>query len=134
MQLSTCVDNQPWTCSVWFAADDDLNIYWFSSTTRRHSEEVLKNPNVSGAMALPHTPADTPRAVQFEGVAEMLVNEADVRKAMSVYVGRIFPQEQVDELMADEEKPHKFYRIRPTKFVLFDGVNFPGEWRQEYIV
>lgn len=32
MQLVTSVDGQPWVCSVWFATDDELNIYWFSST------------------------------------------------------------------------------------------------------
>lgn len=34
--------------------------------------------------------------------------------------------------MEDEKKPHKFYRIKPTQFVLFDAVNFEDNWRQEY--
>lgn len=56
MQLSTSINNQSWTCSVWFASDEDLNIYWFSSTKRRHSKEVMKNSKVSAAIVLPHTP------------------------------------------------------------------------------
>ncbi len=131
MQLATASDNQPWTCSVWFAADEDLNIYWFSATGRRHSEEVSKNPKVAGAIVLPHTPADPPRGLQFEGVAELLTDQADIDKAISVYQGRIFSKKQIDEFVEDDEKPHSFYKIKPSQFVLFDVVNFPENPRQE---
>lgn len=132
MQLATSVDNQPWICSVWFAADQDLNIYWFSSTTRRHSGEVIKNQKVAVAMVLPHTPKDPPRGLQLQGIAEALTEQADINKAISVYADRIFPKETIEELMQDKEKLHKFYRIKPTQFVLFDAINFGEYWRQEY--
>lgn len=131
MQLATSSDNQPWVCSVWFAADSDLNIYWFSSITRRHSKELLKNKKVAGAIALPQAPDDPPRGLQFQGIAELLENERDIDKAISVYEGRIFSKEKIEELINHKEKPHKFYRIKPTKFVLFDAVNFPDNSRQE---
>jgi len=134
MQLSTEADGQPWTCSVWFAADSDLNIYWFSSTTRRHSKEVMKNPKVAAAIVLPHTPEEKPRGLQLEGIAELLTNPKDIEKASSVYEGRIFSKDTVDEFMNFEDKPHRFYRIKPNSFVLFDVVNFPDESRQEYKV
>lgn len=130
MQLATSVDGQPWVCSVWFAADEDLNIYWFSSTARRHSGEVVRNNKVAGAMALPHTPADKPRGLQFEGVAEILTKEEDIDKAISVYKDRIFPLATIQDFIAN--KNHRFYRIRPTRFVLFDTVNFPDDSRQEF--
>lgn len=132
MQLATAIDNQPWVCNVWFAADDDLNIYWFSSATRRHSDEVMKNQKVAAAMVLPHTPKDPPRGLQLQGVAEMLTKQKDIDKAISVYKDRIFPRETINELMANSQKPHTFYRITPKQFVLFDAVNFGDNWRQEY--
>lgn len=134
MQLATSVDNQPWVCSVWFAADNDLNIYWFSSTTRRHSNEVVKNQKVAAAIALPQTPEDPPRGLQFQGTAELLTDQEDIDKAISIYAGRIFSKETIKEFMKNREKPHKFYRIKPTQFVLFDVVNFPDNSRQEYNV
>ncbi len=67
MQLATSVDNQPWVCSVWFATDAGLNIYFFSATARRHSKEVVKNNKVAGAIVLPQTPNDPPRGLQFQG-------------------------------------------------------------------
>ena len=132
MQLSTAVGNQPWVCNVWFAADNDFNIYWFSSVDRRHSEEVRKNPKVAAAICLPQTPKDTPRGLRLEGVAEELNSEKDIAKARSVYENRIFDTKTTDKLMAHPEKPHKFYRIKPKLFVLFDAFNFPDESRQEW--
>lgn len=132
MQLSTSIDNQPWVCSVWFAADEELNIYWFSSTTRRHSGEVMKNNKVAAAIVLPQTPEDPPRGLQLQGEAKMLAKKADIDKAISVYVDRIFPIEKIEEFMNHKEKPHRFYRIKPTQFVLFDVVNFPDNSRQEF--
>lgn len=132
MQLATSSDNQPWVCNVWFAYDADLNIYWFSSTTRRHSKEVEKNNKVAGAIVLPQTPDDPPRGLQFQGKAEILTKVEDIEKAISVYQDRIFPKEDILDLMGDSEKPHSFYKITPTKFILFDAVNFGDNWRQEY--
>lgn len=132
MQLATALDNQPWVCNVWFAADEDLNIYWFSSTNRRHSLEVMENQKVSAAMALPHTPKDSPRGLQLQGIAQVLTEQTDIDKAISVYKDRIFPIETIEELMKSVEKPHQFYKIKPTQFVLFDAVNFGDNWRQEY--
>lgn len=130
MQLATSVNNQPWICSVWFATDENMNIYWLSSTTRRHSKEVLKNNKVAGAITLPQTPNDPPRGLQFQGIAKLLTEQKDIDKAMSVYAGRIFKKEDIIEFMENKEKPHRFYRIKPTQFVLFDAVNFPENSRQ----
>lgn len=132
MQLATVINNQPWVCSVWFAADEKLNIYWFSSITRRHSKEVMKNHKVAAAIVFPQTPSDRPRGLQLQGIAELLTKEKDINKAISIYAGRIFAKEKIKEFMQDDEKPHRFYKIKPTQFVLFDLVNFPNDPRQEY--
>lgn len=131
MQLATSVDDQPWVCSVWFASDDELNIYWFSSTNRRHSEELKKNNKVAGAFALPHEPSDPPRGLQFQGIAEELTDIGSIQRARSLYQGRIFDNQTIDSLINNPEKPHRFYRAKPTRFVLFDAVNFPENSRQE---
>ncbi len=131
MQLATSLDDQPWVCNVWFASDDDLNIYWFSSTNRRHSKEILGNNKVGAAIVLPQTPKDPPRGLQLQGVAQVLTKKEDIERAISVYRDRVFPIEDINELMEDEETPHKFYKITPNQFVLFDAVNFGDDWRQE---
>lgn len=131
MQLATSFGNQPWVCSVWFASDEDLDIYWISSENRRHSKEVMKNQKVAAAIVLPQTPQDVPRGLQFQGIAELLENEDDVDKAVALFSGRIFPKEKIKEFMDSKTNPHKFYRIKVEKFVLFDVANFPDNPRQE---
>lgn len=131
MQLATSLNNQPWVCSVWFTSDKNLNIYWFSSTTRRYSKEVINNPNVAGAIVLPQAPKDPPRGLQFQGTAKLLTKQADVEKTTALFEGRIFSKKQIKDLMANKNKPHRFYKIKPTQFVLFDAVNFPHNSRQE---
>lgn len=132
MQLATSLDDQPWICNVWFASDDNLNIYWFSSVSRRHSKEIIENNKVAAAIVLPQTPKDPPVGLQLQGIAEMLTKQGDIDKAISVYKDRIFPQETINKLMQDEETPHKFYKITPSQFVLFDAINFGDNWRQEF--
>lgn len=134
MQLATVSDGNPWVCSVWYAFDDDLNIYFFSAINRQHSLEIEKDNRVAGALAKPQTPQDTPRGLQFQGTATKLTDPEDIAKARAVYEGRIFDAQSIDKFMVHSERPHVFYKITPTKFVLFDAVNFPDNSRQEYEV
>lgn len=136
MQLCTVGESgDPWVCSVWQAADEDMNIYFFSSITRRHSQEIEKDSRIAGALALPHQPTDPhARGLQFEGTVQRLESEEERQTARKVYEGRIFNAEQINSLINDSEKPHEFYKITPKKFVLFDNKNFPDESRQEYVV
>jgi uncharacterized protein YhbP (UPF0306 family) len=132
MHLATVSGNQPWVCNVWFASDKDLNIYWLSSISRRHSVEVQANNLVSGGITTSLTPEDKPRGLQFQGVAEKLTREADVEKAVELYKDRIFPEKKIRDFMTMPDKPHNFYLIKPTLFVLFDVQNFPENPRQEW--
>jgi uncharacterized protein YhbP (UPF0306 family) len=134
MQLATLSeDGSPWMCSVWFGFDDDLNIYFFSATNRQHSQEIEKDNRVAGAIAKPHAVSDVPRAIQLKGTAEKLIDKNVIAHARSVYEDRIFDSATIDKLMVHPERPHVFYKIIPSKFVLFDAVNFPESSRQEYI-
>ena len=132
MQLATVKNGSPWVCSVWQAADEDLNIYFFSSITRRHSIEIESDQRIAGALALPQTTKDSPRGLQFEGTVEQLSDVGEVKFARSKYEGRIFDAESIDNFMNHEERPHRFYKITPSRFVLFDTANFPEDPRQEF--
>ena len=134
MQLCTVDNGNPWACTVWQASDDDLNIYFFAATNRRHSQEIAKDGRVAGALAVPQTPADKPRGLQFEGTACVIEDETEAAQARSMYQDRIFDADTIDKLIAHPDRPHKFYKITPKKFVLFDVVNFPQDSKQEYEV
>lgn len=131
MHLATVRDGQPWSCNVWFAADKDLNVYWFSSRNRRHSEDVERNPHVAASIWIPSEPSDESRGIQLEGTAERVTKPAEIAKAISVYAGKIFTLQAVKQYMANRNYPHHFYRIRPTSIVLFDTENYPEKSRRE---
>jgi uncharacterized protein YhbP (UPF0306 family) len=48
MSLATVSGTTPWVCEVHFAYDNDLNLYFRSLKSRRHSQEIASNPNVAG--------------------------------------------------------------------------------------
>lgn len=133
MQLATVGENGPWICSVWQAIDEHMNIYFLSATNRQHSLDIALNPHVAGALAKPHEVGDPARAIQFRGTANLLTGVDEIALARSVYEGRTFDAAQIETFMSDAERPHAFYKITPTKFVLFDTENFPENSRQEYI-
>lgn len=134
MQVSTAKDNQPWTCSVYFAYDNDLNLYWISTPQRRHSQEIRENEKVAGVIVVPHTPGDKVRGIQFQGVAELLTNSEKIQHAMDTYATRMGMKEERKQKIIQGKDNHVPYRIKPTTFVLFDEVNFPDNPRQEYTV
>lgn len=131
MHLSTIRDGKPWICNVWFAADKNMNIYWFSSRSRRHSEDVERNPHVAAGIWIPSEPSEESRGLQLEGVAERLTNPIDIAKAISVYAGKIFTRQAIKQYMSDRKSPHHFYRIKPSSIVLFDTLNYPDNSRRE---
>ena len=135
MQIATCVDDTPWCCTVYFAYDDDdWNLYWISKPEQRHSREISKNPRVAGAIAYDQQPPQrVVRGLQFEGTAELLMGREE-EKASKYYIKQLDREASLLEDIRSGTNPHKFYRIKPSKFVLFDRLNFPNKERQEYVV
>lgn len=133
MQLATCFKSQPWACTVYYAYDEDWNMYWISLPERRHSHDIAKNPKVAGTMAYsqePH-PKNGVRGLQFEGVARLLSGE-DEERASKLYIKQLKREATLLEDIRSGKNPHKFYMAKPTMFVLFDSVSFPEAPRQEY--
>ena len=125
MSLATCAGGKPWVCEVHFAYDDDLNFYFRSLTSRRHSQEINANPNVAGTIVTQHQLADKPRGIYFEGTAEMLDTDAE-RASVIKYFKRI----DADEAAVEEAKNpagHQFYKITVSKFYVFDSREHDGQ-------
>lgn len=131
MQVATAKDNQPWACSVYFAYDDKLNLYWISLPSTRHSEEIQNNEKVAGTIVLPHTPGDEVRGLQFEGVAKELTTGEEFHHALDTYAARMEMKDERKKTIAEGKDGHNLYMIKPTLFVLFDTLNFPVNPRQE---
>lgn len=120
MSLGTCVDNKPWVCEVHFAYDDDMNLYFGSDATRRHSQEIAINPNVSGTIHEPHTLEMKPRGLYFEGTAEMLTDVTSDHPAQKLFIERFdFPADRLPSAVANEGP--KYYKITVSDWYVFDA-------------
>lgn len=134
MQIATKINEQPWVCSVWYASDDQMNIYWMSATNRRHSKELEKNPKVGATISLQIPSNESPRGVQLQGIAQKLTKNDDIQKARSVFQDRVFDGRTIDSYLNNKKTTYAFYRLKPTLYVLYDAKHFPENPRQEFTV
>src|ERR1700754_2964088 len=119
MSLGTSSDNRPWVCEVHFVYDDDLNLYWRSMPSRRHSQEIAQNPNVAGNIVEQHAKNEKPRGLYFEGIAERL---HDVEPGG--WLHRLF-QDRLGDFAADlrdinDEDGRQFYKVNVADWYVFD--------------
>ncbi len=132
MQLATARDNQPWACNVHYFSDENLNLYWISTTDRRHSLEITDNPKVAAVVKIhENTPEENyVIGIAVEGVAE-LMPEFDEQIAIA-YGEKLIKGDTFVEDIRTGKKPFKFYKLTPTNFVLFDTQNAGDDPRQEW--
>jgi len=124
MSLGTCVDNRPWVCEVHFVYDDELNLYFRSLPSRRHSQEIAANPHVAGNIVTQHPIDLKPRGVYFEGTAEVLHAVDENHPAYMLFCDRLKKDSSIlDE--ARDPQGTQFYKITVSDFYLLDSREGP---------
>ncbi len=130
MQIATVGEAGPWICNVYFVADDNNNLYWTSARSRRHSKEILENPNVAATIV--HD-AKRKQAVQITGEAfDAWPNDLE-------YINNLYAQKfgdkptRMEEVMANTPDARAYWVLRPTYITLWDEVNFPDNPKQQII-
>ena len=129
MAICSSSNNKPWAATVFFAFGKDLNLYFFSTSKRRHSKEITANPNVAGVIAREHkeTLGEPSRGLQFEGECK-LVTEDEAKAAYELYQKRLPKITKFHDL---EDATEELYKVTVKNFVLFDTKNFPKNPRNE---
>lgn len=133
MSLGTSKNNIPWVCEVHYVYDDDLNLYFRSTPSRRHSLEIAENPNVAGNIIKQHEPGEKPRGIYFDGVAEMLTDVTEDDVAYKLYCERFGTTQSILE-EAKKEDGHKFYKITVNKYYIFDTIDSSPSKKYEFSV
>jgi uncharacterized protein YhbP (UPF0306 family) len=129
MSLATVRDNKPWVSEVHFAYDEELNLYWRSLRTRRHSQEISDNPHVAGNIIDKYAVGEPVVGIYFEGKAERLSPGADQDKAAKLLQTRIQAAPDIVEEAAREDG-HQFYKISVENWYAFG--RFGGESGQKF--
>lgn len=132
MQLATSANDEPWVCTVHFYSDDALNLYWISKPDRWHSWQISQNPQVAATILVHENTPDENYvvAVTVAGQAE-LVEPIDENVGQA-FIKKLNREATLLEDIASGRNPHKFYRLKPERLVLFDTKNFPADPRQEF--
>lgn len=129
MSLATVSGDKPWVCEVHFVYDDNLNLYWRSLKSRRHSQEIAANPNVAGNIVEQHTIDKIPHAIYFEGKAELIEDEVIIREVSSLFQARLGAGENIiDDALTDDG--HKFYKVTVENWYAFG--KFGGDKGQKH--
>lgn len=127
MQLATSADSQPWICTVYYAYDDELNIFWTSGRSRQHSLEIKNNPRVAITIV-----RDTERkqALQIVGTAQE-VDDSNLEKVHRIYTDRYGPMpDYLEDIRQHTPEGRAYWVFRPTTISIWDEVNFPDSPKQ----
>ena len=73
---------------LYYLADEDLRLYWFSSAASAHSKSLLKNPAVAVAVYRPSEGWREIRGVQMRGVAAVVADRSRRRAVAEAYAER----------------------------------------------
>jgi uncharacterized protein YhbP (UPF0306 family) len=130
MQIATVNGDQPWICTVYFVEDEQLNLYWLSLPTRRHSQDIKAHNKV--AVAIPIKTDQPVIGIQAEGTAEVVNEHETIAKIMKLYTVRYNVGKSFYNNFVAGKNEHCLYRFMPTNFVLFDEVTSQDNTRKEW--
>lgn len=135
MSLATTRGNKPWVCEVHYVYDDELNLYFCSKQSRRHSLEIADNSSVAGNIVKQHAVGEKVRGAYFEGSAELLDDVDEHHPAFKLYDERFGNGKEILEKIMTLDA-HKFYKITVNTWYIFDSVEsspsqkYELEWKQ----
>ena len=131
MQIATSDNGQPWVCTVYYVEDDKQNLYWLSLPTRRHSQEIASSSKI--AVAIPVKFDKNPIiGIQADGVAEVIDDAAIVSKIMQKYTAKYQTGKDFYDNFIAGKNQHRLYKFTPSKYFLFDEVNFSDGEKHEW--
>lgn len=130
MQLATVSGDQPWSCSLYYITDENLDLYWISTPDARHSKEIYKNKKVAASIPVKFDDL-TVVGLQVEGDSRLVENDNEIKKAIRIYTDKHNRGEDWYKDFIYGKNEHKLYKIKPRLFVLFDKENFPDDSRKE---
>jgi uncharacterized protein YhbP (UPF0306 family) len=85
MQLAT-VSKKPWICTLYYAIDAKMNIYFISDPGTKHCIDIKNNMNVACAIADSYQkPVDRKLGVQIAGTAKQVSNNMEIEHALKLW-------------------------------------------------
>jgi len=138
LTLATAFENRPWAASLFFASDDDLNLYFVSDHRTRHALNIEDGGNVVATVNADCALWAEVKGLQIEGTAGKVTGLARA-KALRVYLGKFHdvralfeaPQSDDEETIAQRLRAANMYKLEPRWVRLIDNSKWFGykvEW------
>ncbi len=119
MTIATSKDDKPWAATVFFAYDNDLNLYFLSAPTRK-TFNILANPQVAAVIDRDQPGRGKVRGIQLEGQAVKVTNQSQLAIFSSRY-----------PWASQYLKDHHLFMITPSKIIYLDDEQFGPQGKME---
>ena len=124
---TTGADGEAHAAAVYFAAGEDLALYFFSAADSQHSQDLRRRPQAAAAIYPQVTGWQAIRGLQLRGRAEALPSGAEWQAAWDVYAAKFPFVKALKSIVASNE----LYAFTPRWLRLVDnrrGFGFKQEW------
>lgn len=127
MSIAT-YDKYPWIANLYYAVDEDLNLFFLSDPDTVHCKQIAKNPKVTCAIYDSNqTPVKTKGkfdkiGMQYYGEAKIITNWIEAGKALFKWKNVL--KIKTDEVFSIKNMKKailhgRMYRVTPKKIKLF---------------
>ena len=123
--LATVDEGGPWATPLFYASDENLDLYFLSDPSVRHCRAIAKTPRISAVIHGGSAAWDELAGLQIDGWAHAADGELE-DWARACYEAK-FP---FSLALVPSDRPHRFYRIRPRWLRLIDNTRGLG-FKQE---
>lgn len=124
LALATSIKNIPWSCTVTYAYDANLNLYFMSEPNSKHAKDFQVNKNVSAVIYDSTQEWGKGLGVQFVGTVEKVSGD-EKNFVKKLFFERDYPfggVPRVENVFLDaiQNESYFFYKITPQKMWVSD--------------
>lgn len=115
-------DGVPWASPVWFAMEDDPELYWVSYPGARHSQNISVRPQIAMVVFDSTVAPGSGQGVYMTATAEQLTDRGAIERGIGVF-SRESVRDGADELGPDEvtgEARLRLYRASVHEYWILD--------------
>ncbi len=121
-------DGRPQATPLFFAADEEFNLYWVSSPDSRHSTNIADWDVAEAAIFVQTWDWTGIKGVQLAGTASVVAGDDERARALGVYKSKFpFVNDRFETLIEDS----MFYVLRPNWIRWLDNERHFG-YKQEF--
>lgn len=133
LTLATSDGERAWAATVFYASDDDLNLYFVSDYRTRHARDIAANPACFGTIDADVDDWLSVKGLQLRGDAAVLAGLSRVN-ALQIYLARFsgvralfeHPRDENEQTIAQRLKAANLYRFVPNWIRLIDNSKWFG--------